>query len=150
MPFKDQQAAIRPETEGRRKLVLATSIAETSLTIEDIRIVVDSGLARRARFDPGTGMAGHAYALWSKGEAGAFAPFAPPEIETADLAGLALELAAWGAKPEELPFLTPPNPASLSEAQALLTLLGAMDPALRITEHGRALAQLPLHPRLAP
>ncbi|MEM9580668.1 MAG: ATP-dependent helicase HrpB [Pseudomonadota bacterium] len=173
MPFKDQQAAIRPETDGARKLVLATSIAETSLTIEDIRIVVDSGLARRARFDPGTGMArlvtekaskaeatqragragrvapGVAYVLWAKGENGALPAFAPAEIETADLTGLALELAAWGAQAEDLPFLTQPNPASLSEARTLLTLLGALDASGRITGHGTALAKLPLHPRLA-
>ena len=131
MKFQDQRAAIQPETEGRRKVVLATSIAETSLTIEDIRVVVDSGLARRARFDPGTGMSrlvterasraeatqragragrvapGTAYKLWAKGENGTLPAFAPAEIETADLTGLALELALWGAPPEDLPFLSP-------------------------------------------
>ncbi len=172
MKFQDQRAAIQPETGGLRKVVLATSIAETSLTIEDIRVVVDSGLARRARFDPGTGMsrlvterasraqatqragragrvaAGTAYKLWAKGENGTLPAFAPAEIETADLTGLALELALWGAPPEDLPFLTPPAPIALKEAQDLLHSLGALDKDQRITKHGKALARLPLHPRL--
>ena len=172
MPFKDQRAAIAPATSGR-KIVLATSIAETSLTIEDIRVVVDAGRARRARFDPSSGMSrlvtervtraeatqragragrvapGRAYRLWTRGEEGALAPFPPAEIEAADLAGLALELALWGAAPDALPFLTPPNPGAYAEAQALLALLGALDTSGRITDHGRALAALPLHPRLA-
>ncbi len=172
MPFKAQQDAIRPETTGR-KIVLATSIAETSLTIEDIRVVVDGGLARRSRFDPGSGMSrlvtekvtkaeatqragrsgriaeGVAYRLWTKGEEGALSAFPPAEIEAADLAGLALELALWGAQPEDLPFLTPPPQGAYTEAQALLRMLGALDRSNRITEHGRLLAGLPLHPRLA-
>ena len=172
MKFQDQRAAIQPETQGRRKVVLATSIAETSLTIEDIQVVVDSGLARRTRFDPGTGMSrlvterasraeatqragragrvapGTAYKLWAKGENGALPAFAPAEIETADLTGLALELALWGAPPEDLPFLSPPAPIAMKEAQGLLQSLGALDLARRITAHGKALARLPLHPRL--
>ncbi|GGA97671.1 ATP-dependent helicase HrpB [Allosediminivita pacifica] len=172
LPFADQQAAVRPEKTGR-KLVLATSIAETSLTIEDIRVVVDGGRARRARFDPGSGMSrlitekvtraeatqragragrvapGTAYRLWSKGEEGALHAYPPAEIEAADLAGLALELAAWGAAPDQLPFLTPPPEGAYAEAQVLLTMLGALDAEQRITDHGRALAGLPLHPRLA-
>ena len=172
MPFQAQQAALRPEPHGR-KVVLATSIAETSLTIEDIRVVVDGGLARRSRFDPGSGMSrlvtekvtkaeatqragragrmtdGVAYKLWTKGEDGALAAFPPAEIEAADLAGLALELAVWGAPPDALPFLTPPPDGAFAEAQALLRLLGALDGRNRITEHGRRLATLPLHPRLA-
>ncbi|WP_238364800.1 ATP-dependent helicase HrpB [Mesobacterium pallidum] len=172
MDFAAQRAAIRPATEGR-KVVLATSIAETSLTIEDIRVVVDAGRARRARFDPSSGMArlvtervtkaeatqrtgragrvaeGTCYRLWTRGEEGALAPFPPAEIETADLAGLALELAQWGATPEALPFLTPPNPGAYAEAQALLTMLGALDHTQRITPRGKRLARLPLHPRLA-
>ena len=173
MEFAAQRAAIRPETErGARKLVLATSIAETSLTIEDIRVVVDGGRARRARFDPGSGMSrlvtervtraeatqragragrvapGTAYRLWTKGEEGAMLPYPPAEIESADLAGLALELALWGAQPSELPFLSPPGAGALAEAQALLTMLGALDETGRITEHGKILARLPLHPRL--
>lgn len=172
LDFSTQLAAIAPCREGR-KIVLATSIAETSLTIEDIRVVVDGGLARRARFDPGSGMtrlvtepvtraeaaqrAGRAgrvaegivYRLWTKGEEGALRPFAPAEIEAADLAGLALELALWGARPEDLSFLTLPNPGSFAEAQALLRMLDALDLKNRITAHGKTLAALPLHPRLA-
>ncbi|MFC4667080.1 ATP-dependent helicase HrpB [Seohaeicola nanhaiensis] len=171
MPFAAQRAAVAPQVQGR-KVVLATSIAETSLTLADIRVVVDAGLARRARFDPGSGMSrlitervtraeaiqrqgragrvadGICYRLWTRGEEGAVAAFPPPEIEVADLAGLALELALWGATAAELPFLTQPNPSALAEAQALLALLGALDDSGRITAHGRALAALPLHPRL--
>lgn len=172
MHLADQRAAIRPEASGR-KLVLATSIAETSLTIEDIRVVVDSGRARRARFDPGSGMSrlvtervtrteatqragragrvapGTAYKLWARGEEGALSPFPPAEIESADLANLALELALWGAYPAQIPFLTPPPEAAFAEARALLKMLGALDAENRITDHGRRLAALPLHPRLA-
>ena len=171
LPFEAQRAAIQPEPLAR-KVVLATAIAETSLTIEDIRVVIDGGRARRARFDPGSGMArlvtervtraeatqragragrvapGVAYRLWTRGEEGALQAFPPPEIETADLAGLALELALWGARAADLPFLTQPPEGALSEAQALLQMLGALDASDRITDHGRALAGLPLHPRL--
>ncbi|MDH3263161.1 MAG: ATP-dependent helicase HrpB, partial [Paracoccaceae bacterium] len=172
MDFAAQRAAIAPAREGR-KVVLATAIAETSLTIEDIRVVVDGGRARRARFDPASGMArlvtervtraeaeqrrgragrvapGLCYRLWTRGEEGALAAFPPPEIEAGDLAGLALELALWGAGTGEgLAFLTRPNPAALAEARALLEGLGALDAEGRITAHGKALAALPLHPRL--
>ncbi|MBT8152614.1 ATP-dependent helicase HrpB [Epibacterium ulvae] len=171
LPFTEQQAAIRPVAEGR-KVVLATSIAETSLTIQDVRVVVDMGQARRARFDPGSGMSrlvtervtraeatqrqgragrvseGICYRLWTKGEEGALMAFPPAEIEAADLTPLALELALWGAQPSDLAFLTPPPSGTLSEAQTLLTLLGALDGHGRITAHGKALAKLPLHPRL--
>ncbi|MCE8008006.1 ATP-dependent helicase HrpB [Aestuariivita sp.] len=171
MDFAAQRAALAPLADGR-KVVLATAIAETSLTIPDIRVVVDAGRARRARFDPGSGMSrlvtervtraevtqragragrvapGVSYRLWSKGEEGALAAFPPAEIEAADLAALALELAVWGAAPEDLAFLTPPNPGAYAEAQALLRMLGALNGADRITGHGRALAALPLHPRL--
>ncbi len=171
MPFAAQRAAIAPVESGR-KVVLATSIAETSLTIPDIRVVVDMGQARRARFDPGSGMSrlvtervtraeatqragragrvsdGLCYRLWSKGEEGALAAYPPAEIEAADLTGLALELALWGAEASDLAFLTAPPEGALAEAQALLTLLGALDGKGRITDHGRALAALPLHPRL--
>lgn len=169
LPFAQQRKAIAPVAQGR-KIVLSTSIAETSLTIEDIRVVVDAGRARRARFDPGSGMSrlvtepvskaeatqragragrvapGDAYCLWTKGAHGALPAFAPAEIEAADLASLALELAVWGS--DDLAFLTPPPPGALAEARALLQGLGALDPAGRITHHGRALAALPLHPRL--
>ncbi len=171
MPFAAQREAITPVKEGR-KVVLATSIAETSLTIPDIRVVVDMGQARRSRFDPGSGMSrlvtervtraeatqragragrvadGVCYRLWSKGEEGALAAYPPAEIEAADLTGLALELALWGAEPNDLAFLTPPPEGTMAEAKALLTMLGALDAKGRITEHGRALAALPLHPRL--
>ncbi len=171
MPFAAQRAAIMPVETGR-KVVLATSVAETSLTIPDIRVVVDMGQARRARFDPGSGMSrlvtervtraeatqragragrvseGLCFRLWSKGEEGALSAYPPAEIEAADLTGLALELALWGAEPEDLAFLTKPPDGAMTEARALLTMLGALDDKGRITEHGRALAALPLHPRL--
>ena len=173
MPFAEQRAAIAPAPSGR-KLVLATAIAETSLTITDIRVVVDGGRARRARYDAGSGMArlvtesvsraeaeqrrgragrvaeGLCYRMWTKGQEGALPAFAPPEIETADLTGLALELAVWGAGDGAgLAFLTPPPAGPLAEARALLQGLGALDGAGRITAQGRAMAALPLHPRLA-
>ena len=172
LPFARQRAALAPLAEGRR-LVLATAIAETSLTIPDVRVVVDAGRARRARFDPGSGMTrlvtervtraeaeqrrgragrtapGWCYRLWTRGEEGALAAFPPPEIAAADLAPLALELALWGAAtPEGLAFLTPPPGPAFAEARALLADLGALDAAGRITDHGRRLAALPLHPRL--
>ena len=163
-----QQEALGP-VPGR-KLVLASSIAETSLTIPDIRVVVDGGRARRARFDSASGMArlvtervtraeaeqrrgragrvapGICYRFWTKGEEGGLSAWPPPEIEIADLAPLALELALWGAN--DLPFLTPPPLPGLSEARTLLTMLGALDGKGGITAHGRKLAALPLHPRL--
>lgn len=170
MDFAAQRAAIAPGAKGR-KVVLATAIAETSLTIQDISVVVDGGRSRRARFDPGAGMSrlvtervtkaeaeqrrgragrltrGVCYRLWTKGEEGGLLPFPPAEIESADLAPLALELALWGSA-ENLVFLTPPNPGALAEARALLRQLGALDKAGGITGHGRALAGLALHPRL--
>ena len=169
MDFAAQRAALAV-TEAR-KVVLATSIAETSLTLPDIRVVIDAGRARRARFDPNSGMSrlvtervtraeadqrrgragrvadGICYRLWTKGEEGALAAFPPAEIEVADLAGLALELALWGGA--DLPFLTAPPPGPMAEARALLTGLGALDGRGHITAHGRQLASLPLHPRLA-
>ncbi|WP_028954787.1 ATP-dependent helicase HrpB [Sulfitobacter sp. 20_GPM-1509m] len=172
MDFAAQRAAIAPAKTGR-KVVLATAIAETSLTLPDIRIVVDAGLARRARFDPSSGMsrlvtervtraeatqragragrvaAGHCYKLWTRGEDGALAAFPPAEIEAGDLTGMALELALWGATPEELSFVTPPHPGRYGEAVEVLRMLEALDDAGRITAHGRALSGLPLHPRLA-
>lgn len=171
MDFAAQRAAIAP-CESGRKVVLATSIAETSLTIQDIRVVVDAGRARRLRFDPASGMArlvtervsraeaeqrrgragrvaeGICYRLWTRGEEGALPGFAPPEMAVADLAGLALELAQWGSDGADLAFLTPPPGPALAEARALLQSLGALTGG-RITDHGKALAALPLHPRLA-
>lgn len=171
LPFARQREALAPLAAGR-KLVLATAIAETSLTIPDVRVVVDAGRARRPRYDPGSGMTrlvtervsraeaeqrrgragrvapGWCYRLWTRGEEGAFDAFAPPEIAIADLTGLALELALWGAEPGALSFLTPPPAAAFAGARALLADLGALDAAGRITAHGRGLARLPLHPRL--
>ncbi|PWK60894.1 ATP-dependent helicase HrpB [Roseicyclus mahoneyensis] len=170
MRIEDQRAAIRPATSGR-KLVLATAIAETSLTIADVRVVIDAGRARRARFDPASGMSrlvtepvsraeadqrrgragrvapGVCYRMWTKGAEGALPAFPPPEIAAADLAGLALDLAIWGSA-EGLAFLTPPPEGALVEARALLAELGALVAGDRVTEHGRALSRLPLHPRL--
>lgn len=167
MEFAAQRAALAPA--DLRKVVLATSIAETSLTIPDIRVVIDGGRSRRARFDPNSGMSrlvtervtraeaeqrrgragrvaeGTCYRYWTKGEEGGLAAYPPAEIEAADLTGLALELALWGG---DVGFLTAPNPGAMAEARSLLTSLGALD-AGRITAHGRALAALPLHPRLA-
>lgn len=173
MPFKDQRAAIAPMDKGR-KIVLATSIAETSLTIDGIHVVVDSGQSRRARFDTGSGMSrlvtektskaeatqrqgragrvapGVCYRLWTKGEEGGLPAFPPPEIEAADLTPLVLESALWGvADPAKLPFLNAPNHNAVAKARALLLSLGAVDPQGAITKHGRAVARLPLHPRLA-
>jgi ATP-dependent helicase HrpB len=172
MGLAAQTAALAPEPGGARKIVLATAIAETSLTIPGIRLVVDGGRARRARFDPASGMTrlvtervtraeadqrrgragrtapGLCFRLWTKGEEGALAAFPPPEIASADLAGLALDLALWGGG-QGLRFLTPPPAAALAEARALLAAIGALDAQGRITGHGRALAALPLHPRLA-
>jgi len=169
MEFAAQRAALAPT--DRRKIVLATAIAETSLTLPDIRVVIDGGRARRARFDPNSGMSrlvtervtraeaeqrrgragrvapGICHRLWTKGEEGALPPFPPAEIEVADLAGLALELALWGGA--DLPFLTPPPPGPLAEARSLLQALGALDTQGHITAHGRVLAALPVHPRLA-
>jgi len=168
MDFAAQRAALAPTTV--RKVVLATSIAETSLTLPDIRVVIDAGRARRARFDPNSGMSrlvtervtkaeaeqrrgragrvaeGICYRLWTKGEEGGLANFPPAEIEVADLSALALELALWGGA--DLPFLTAPPPGPLAEAQALLQSLGALDDKGHITAHGHLLASLPLHPRL--
>lgn len=172
MDFRAQRAAIAPVASGR-KIVLATSIAETSLTIQDIRVVVDCGKSRRARFDPGSGMSrlvtervtkaeaeqrrgragrlaeGTCYRMWTKGEEGGMAAFPPAEIEATDLSGLALELALWGASgTADMAFLTAPNPGTYAAAQLLLINLGALDEAGRITDHGRKLAAVPLHPRL--
>ncbi len=169
-----QDAAILPSAHGRRKVVLATSIAETSLTIEGVRIVVDSGLSRIPRFDLNSGMGhletvrvarsaadqrrgragrtapGICYRLWSEGEDARLVAFPTPEILEADLAPLALELSAWGARDATaLAWLDPPRAAALEQARELLRELGALDPHGAITAHGRALLSLPLHPRLA-
>jgi ATP-dependent helicase HrpB len=170
----EQDRALRPDPQGRPKIVLATAIAETSLTIDGVRAVVDGGLMRVARFDPGTGMSrlvtlpvsrasadqrrgragrqgpGTCWRLWSEAEDRALIPFTPPEIASADLAPLALDLAQWGtADAQALAWLDPPPPAALAAARDLLGELGALDAAGRITPHGKAMARLAMHPRLA-
>jgi ATP-dependent helicase HrpB len=173
LPAGDQDAALAPGLPGRRKVVVATDIAETSLTVEGVRIVVDAGLARRPVFDATTGLTrletvpasrasadqragragrlgpGVAVRLWSKVEHAARRPYTEPEIRQADLAGLALELAVWGSDPADLPFLDRPPPRALDEARRLLSDLGALDAGGRVTAAGRAMVALPLHPRLA-
>jgi ATP-dependent helicase HrpB len=171
---EQQDAALAPAAAGTRKVVLATNIAETSLTIPGVRVVVDSGLARRARFDPVTGMSalvtqrisrasaeqrqgragrlgpGVCYRAWSEGAHASLAPFTPPEIVAADLTPLALELASWGAREaDSLAWLDAPPAALLASAADLLERLGALDSARRITPHGRDMARLGVHPRLA-
>ncbi len=169
----EQDRAISPSPAGRRKVVLATSIAETSLTIEGVRIVIDGGQMRLPRFSPRSGMTrletahvsqasadqrrgragrlepGVCYRLWTEEAQRGLLPFTPPEILDADLAPLALELAAWGADAGTLPWLTPPPAAALATARELLLDLGAIDSNGTITPHGRAMARLGQHPRLA-
>ena len=170
----EQDRAVRPSPAGRRKVVLATSIAETSLTIEGVRVVVDSGLARVPVYEPDLGLtrlvtqrasrasadqrrgragrtqAGVCYRLWPEAATGALDPFTRPEILAADLAGLVLDCAAWGVSdPTTLPFLDPPPAPALAEARALLAGLDALDGDGRLTPAGRALRALPLPPRLA-
>jgi ATP-dependent helicase HrpB len=170
----EQDAALAPAPAGVRKVVLSTNIAETSLTIPGVRIVIDSGLVRRARFDPVTGMsrletqrisraaaeqrqgragrtaAGVCYRAWGEGAQASLAPFAAPEILEADLAPLALELAGWGVREAgALRWLDPPPAAQLASARDLLAVLGALDGEGRISAHGRQMRALPVHPRLA-
>ncbi|MGV6872623.1 ATP-dependent helicase HrpB [Pseudochelatococcus sp. B33] len=169
-----QNLAIRPSAPGRRKVVLATSIAETSLTIEGVRVVIDSGLARVPRFEPGIGITrletvrasraavdqrrgragrtepGVCYRLWEEAANGALPAFSAPEILTADLAPLVLDCARWGVEdPATLAFLDPPPAPALTEARNLLRSLDALDARNRLTDTGRALQSLPLPPRLA-
>ncbi|WP_294263923.1 ATP-dependent helicase HrpB [uncultured Sphingomonas sp.] len=169
-----QRAAIGPEPDGLRKLVLATSIAETSLTLDSIRIVVDSGLARRPRYDRAAGMtrlvterasqasaaqragraarqgAGTAYRLWEAAATAGMPRFDPPEILEADLSALVLDGAIWGvADPRQLKWIDPPPAAAVDEARARLKRLDALDEGGRPTAHGRRIARLPLPPRLA-
>jgi ATP-dependent helicase HrpB len=169
-----QEAAIRPAPTGRRKVVLATNIAETSLTIEGIGVVIDAGLMRVSRFEPRSGMTrldtvpvsrasaaqrcgragrtgpGTCYRLWGAAHHQRLAPYSRPEILDADLAPLALELAQWGeADPTRLSWLDAPPAAHYAQARDLLALLGALDTNGRITAHGRRMAELALHPRLA-
>jgi ATP-dependent helicase HrpB len=169
----DQDAALRPAKSGRRKIVLATNIAETSLTIDGVRIVVDAGLERRSLFDPASGMnrlelqrisrasaeqragragrtaAGACYRVWGEGAERSLAAYAPPEICVADLAPLALDLAVWGTEAGNLRWLDAPPAATLSSSRDLLRRLGALDAAGKVTAHGRAMQEFPAHPRLA-
>lgn len=169
-----QDAAIAPAKPGERKIVLATSIAETSLTVNGVRIVVDSGLMRVSRFSPRTGMtrletiavskasadqrrgragrleSGICYRLWTEQEDRQLVPHTTPEIREADLVPLALELAVWGvSEPAELMWLDPPPQAAFAQARNLLQELGALDGGGAITPHGRRMSELGLHPRLA-
>ncbi|HEY0969534.1 MAG TPA: ATP-dependent helicase HrpB, partial [Gemmatimonadales bacterium] len=174
LPLETQDEAIAPSPRGARKVVLATSIAETSLTIEGVRVVVDSGLSRVPRFSPRSGMTrletvrasrasadqrrgragrvapGVCYRLWSEGEDAHLVPHALPEIAEADLAPLALELAEAGiVDPDELRWLDPPPRAAYAQARELLAELGALDGTGRITAHGRRMAAFGTQPRLA-
>lgn len=173
LELQEQSRALAPPRGGEGKIVLATAVAESSLTIEAVRLVIDSGLSRRSRFDPSTGMDGlvtvpssQASAEQRRGRAGRLGPgrcvrlwspaeqqrrpaFDPPELLEVDPLPIALQLARWGAgETEPLPWLDPPPPASLSEGRRLLLQLGAIDAKGRLTSHGRALSQLGLHPRL--
>ena len=170
----EQDRAISPTPAGRRKVVLATSIAETSLTIEGVRVVIDSGLSRVPRYEPDLGLTrletvrvsraaadqrrgragrterGVCYRLWDEPQTGSLEPYTRPEILSADLSGFVLDLAHWGASdPAKQAFLDSPPAAALNEAKALLSELGAIDAAGRITQDGKMLRQLPLPPRLA-
>ncbi|UXJ51899.1 ATP-dependent helicase HrpB [Pseudomonas citronellolis] len=168
-----QRAAIEPAPPGKRKVVLATNIAETSLTIDGVRVVVDAGLARVPRFDPGSGMtrletqrisrasatqrAGRAgrlepgvcYRLWSEAQHEQLPAYGTAEILQADLAGLALQLGRWGVAPEELAWLDVPPVAAYAQARELLARLGALNDSGALNAHGQAMAELPAHPRIA-
>ena len=174
LPPAEQDRAVAPAPPGTRKVVLATSIAETSLTIEGVRIVVDSGLSRVPLYEPGIGLTrlvtarasrasvdqrrgragrtepGICYRLWSEAATSALEPFTRPEILAADLSGLLLDCAAWGVSdPATLSFLDAPPAAALAEARSMLRDLAALDGDGRLTETGRALRAIPLPPRLA-
>ena len=169
----EQDAALRPSPPGRRKVVVATDIAESSLTVEGVRTVIDSGRRRVMRHDPRTGMGrltttntskasadqrsgragreapGQAIRLWSVSEHASRASYDRPEVQLADIAGFVLEAACWGAAVGELALLDQPDESSLATARALLVSLGAFDDAGRVTAKGRAMTGFPLHPRLA-
>lgn len=170
----EQDRAITPAQAGTRKVVLATAIAETSLTIEGVRVVIDSGQQRRAAFDPNSGMtrlvtgrvskasaeqrkgragrieSGVCYRLWSESEQATLAEFTPPEIQEADLVTLVLELAQWGTRdPLQVAWIDAPPMAHWNQAVDLLQLLGMLSTNGAITEHGKAARELGIHPRLA-
>ena len=174
LPFEQQNKILEPlKDETLRKVVLSTSIAETSLTISGIKVVVDSGYTRRSRYDPTSGMsrlitqkiskaeanqrmgragrlaAGWCYRNWAVSEEGGMLEFPPSEIEISDLSNFALELSLWGSKPESMKFLTKPEPNRLTKAYELLNQLGAISGQNKITPHGREIAKFPCHARLA-
>jgi ATP-dependent helicase HrpB len=174
MQFKDQDLAISPAQKGKRKIVLSTSIAETSLTIEGIRIVIDGGLQRNASYDVSSGMSrlvtsklskasaeqragragriedGICYRMWTQAANRALKPYTEPEIKRADLVPLTLSLALWGVtEASDLKWLDAPEQASFNKSKDLLHSLGAMDEKGRITDHGKLMAGFPMHPRLA-
>ena len=174
LPLAEQSQAIRPASKPAGKVVLATAIAESSLTIEGVSLVIDSGLSRRSRFDPVSGMeslvtvpaslasaeqragragrlgSGRALRLWSPAEQQRRPAFDPPAVMEADPAPLVLQLAEWGAGlGETLPWLEPPPEAHLREGQGLLRQLGALEESGTLNAHGRKLANLGVHPRLA-
>ena len=174
LDIETQQQVLRPAPRGRRKLILATNIAETSLTIDGVQVVIDTGLARRATFDPGTGMErlttvrisqasatqragragrtapGSAWRLWGEGAQSTLAPQTPPEILNSDLAPLAMELAQWGARDaSQLQWMDAPPAAALAQARDLLRQLEAIDADGGMTATGRKMSETGLHPRLA-
>ncbi len=173
LDLNQQRAAIDPAPPGKRKVVLATNIAETSITIDGVRVVIDAGLERVPRFDPRSGMtrldtqriskasatqrAGRAgriepgvcYRLWSEAQHDQMAAFSTPEIQHADLTGLSLQLARWGVQPDDLMWLDAPPTAAYSQANDLLRRLGALHQDGQLTKHGQAMAELPSHPRIA-
>jgi ATP-dependent helicase HrpB len=173
LPPNKQFAAIMPNREGKRKIVLATSIAETSLTIEGVKVVVDSGFGRTSRFDPNSGLsrletvqvskdsadqragragrlsAGVCYRMWTLATQSRLKEHGTPEIEQADLSSLVLDMAQWGiVDPQQLSWLTPPPKGHVAQASELLHELEALENS-RITEHGKQLHRLPTHPRIA-
>ncbi len=174
LPQREQFAAIMPNKNGKRKVVLATSIAETSLTIEGVKIVIDSGFARVSKFDPKSGLsrletvqitkdsadqragragrlsAGVCYRMWTKANQERMIEHRIPEIMEADLAALVLDMAKWGiSNLNQLTWLSPPPKAAVMQAVDVLTNLNALDTNKRITEHGKEIHQLPCHPRIA-
>lgn len=174
LPFKDQRRVFQPARPGFRKIVLSTSIAETSLTIDGIKVVIDSGLMRVSVFSARTGMSrletrpvskaaadqrrgragrtakGICYRLWSEYEHRMLSSYTLPEVLTVDLSNLALELAAWGVTdPAPLKWMDAPDPVRFDQARQLLIMLGGLDDKNRITAHGRQMARMGIHPRLA-
>lgn len=170
----DQRAALRPDPDGRRKVIVATSIAESSLTVPGVAIVIDSGMARRARYDPAVGIArlvterasqaavtqragraartqaGIAWRLWDEGATAGFLPFDPPEVAESDLAATILRATQWGARDvASLPWIDAPPAARVQEARDRLRMIGALDADDHLTNHGRQIAPLALAPELA-